>query len=241
MKRIFLDTETTGLDPERGHRIVEIAAVAYDDRDAVGVFHTRLNPGREVDKDAADVHGLTAEMLAGEPQFAEKAGEFLEFVRGGEVIIHNADFDEGFLDSELKRAGLPKLKDAADKITCSLRWSRENLPGVGSHSLDSLCAHFDVDTSARKKHSALLDTKLLAKVYFLMTAKQGEMALRPKLMSQTNNFSGAVKVIKASEAENAAHLQFLQTMQKEQNVVPLFLRPPEAVQDEQNESPPVDK
>lgn len=229
MRRIFLDTETTGLSPEKGHRIVEIAAIAYDNRIPVpreegGMFHRYLNPEREVEKEAFDIHKLDYAFLSDKPKFAAIAADLADFLRGNEVIIHNADFDMGFLNSELAKTDGQPLEKIAAAVTCSLKWSRANNPNIRGHSLDALCEHFGVNNAARTSHSAMLDTELLAKVYFIMTSRQGTMEMRSRL-PQVNAANGEVPVLKATAEENAAHLQFLEEMQKENKVVPLFSRP----------------
>ena len=232
MRRVFLDTETTGLSPEKGHRIVEIAAIAYDNRMPVpreegGVFHERINPEREVEKEAFDIHGLDYAFLSDKPKFAAIAAALADFLRGNEVIIHNADFDQGFLDSEFARTDVPPLEEIAAAVTCSLKWSRENNPNIRGHSLNALCEHFGVNNAARTFHSAMLDTELLAKVYFQMTSRQGTMQMRSRL-PQINAANGEeVPVLKATAAENAAHLRFLKEMREENKIVPLFSRPPD--------------
>lgn len=166
MRKIVLDTETTGLDPKQGHRIIEIAAIEIAGREATNNhFHRYLNPEREVDAGAAAVHGFTLEKLQHEAKFAEVAADFLAFIAGAELIIHNASFDLAFLNSELKRAGLPALKPP---VLDTLKVARELHPGKKNH-LDALCDRYHIKRAHRTLHGALLDAALLADVYFAMT------------------------------------------------------------------------
>lgn len=162
MRQILLDTETTGLDA-RSHRVIEIGCVELIERRPSGrVFHRYLNPQREVDRGAAEVHGLTDEFLADKPLFAQVVGEFLAFIDGAELIIHNAAFDIGFLDAELSRLGAEagRIRDRCSVLD-TLKLARERFPGQ-RNSLDALCKRLGVDNSGRDLHGALLDANLLA-------------------------------------------------------------------------------
>ncbi len=164
MRQIFLDTETTGLSPEQGDRVVEIGCVEMEARQLTGrTLHLYLNPERKSSEEAVRVHGLTDEFLAGQRRFAEVAQEFLDFVRGAELIIHNAAFDVGFLNAELTRLRQPPLSAQVGGITDSLLMARELYPGK-ANSLDALCRRLEVDNSNRTFHGALLDAGLLAEV-----------------------------------------------------------------------------
>lgn len=176
MRQIVLDTETTGLEPEQGHRIIEIGCLELIDRRLSGrQFHRYINPDRPVESDALTVHGLDDEFLAEKPRFEEVAGEFIEFIRGAELLIHNAAFDVGFLDSELARLDTaPRVADLAEVVD-TLMLARELHPGQ-RNSLDALCRRYEVDNSNRSLHGALLDSELLAEVYLMMTG--GQVALR---------------------------------------------------------------
>jgi len=178
MRQIVLDTETTGLEHTLGHRIIEIGCVELIDRRLTGrSFHRYLNPEREIDEGALAVHGISRADLDREPRFAEIADEFLEFVNGAELVIHNAAFDVAFIDEELKR--LPhETRRVADLclVTDSLALAREMHPGQ-RNSLDALCKRYSVDNSRRELHGALLDARLLAEVYLAMTGGQGSLAL----------------------------------------------------------------
>ena len=177
MRQIVLDTETTGLEPEEGHRIIEIGCLELIDRRLSGrQFHRYINPERPVESDALTVHGLSDEFLADKPRFEEIAGEFMEFIRGAELLIHNASFDVGFLDSELARLeGAPKTADLAEVLD-TLMLARELHPGQ-RNSLDALCRRYEVDNSNRTLHGALLDSELLAEVYLMMTGGQVALGL----------------------------------------------------------------
>lgn len=177
MRQIILDTETTGLEPEDGHRIIEIGALEMIDRALTGrQFHKYINPERSVESGALEVHGLSDEFLADKPVFAEIAGEFIEFIRDGELIIHNASFDVGFLDAELARLEPPTRVAELAQVLDTLELARELHPGQRV-SLDALCRRYEVDNSNRTLHGALLDSELLADVYLLMTGGQVDLGL----------------------------------------------------------------
>lgn len=169
MRQIVLDTETTGLDPRQGHRIIELAAIELDGRKlSMRRFHRYLNPEREIEAGAVEVHGLTYERLQNEAKFADIVQSSLEFIEGAELIIHNAPFDMGFLNCELELLGLPPLQNA---VLDTLKVAREMHPGK-KNSLDALCARYEIDNAHRTLHGALLDTELLAEVFFAMTRGQ---------------------------------------------------------------------
>jgi DNA polymerase-3 subunit epsilon len=177
MRQIVLDTETTGLEPAQGHRIIEIGCVELMSRRPTGAtFHRYLNPGRDVDMGAVEVHGITAELLADKPAFADVAEELLAFLEGAELLIHNAPFDVGFLDHELRLLG-KGWGCLADRCTVvdTLLLARGRHPGQ-KNSLDALCRRYGVDDSRRELHGALLDAQLLAEVYLAMTG--GQVALQ---------------------------------------------------------------
>ncbi|MBS3823079.1 MAG: DNA polymerase III subunit epsilon [Wenzhouxiangellaceae bacterium] len=177
MRQVVLDTETTGLEPEEGHRIIEIGCLELIDRQLSGrQFHRYINPERSVESGALTVHGLSDEFLSDKPRFAEVADEFIDFIRGAELLIHNAAFDLGFLDSELARLeGSPRIVDMAE-VHDTLALARELHPGQ-RNSLDALCRRYEVDNSNRALHGALLDSELLAEVYLLMTGGQVALGL----------------------------------------------------------------
>lgn len=178
MRQIVLDTETTGLDPGEGHRIIEIGCVEMLHRRPTGrTFHQYLNPEREIDRAAEDVHGLSSAFLADKPKFHEIAAEFIAFVEGAELIIHNAGFDVGFLDAELTRLDPPGSPVAGVcGILDTLMLARQLHPGQ-RQSLDALCKRYNVDNSGRDLHGALLDAQLLAEVFLAMTGGQAELGL----------------------------------------------------------------
>ena len=172
MRQIILDTETTGLDPAHGHRIIEIGCVEMVNRRFTGNnFHRYLDPGRDSDEAALEVHGLTREFLTGKPQFSVIAAELVGFVKGAQVIIHNAPFDLGFLDAELARVKLPAFRTHVDGVIDSLVMAKEAHPGK-RNNLDALCDRYGVSNSQRTLHGALLDSTLLAEVYLAMTRGQ---------------------------------------------------------------------
>ena len=177
MRQLLLDTETTGLDPRQGHRIIEIAAVEVVDRRLTGAhLHFRVDPERDIDAGATEVHGMTREDLAGEPRFADIAQEFIDFARGAEWIIHNAPFDIAFFDAEFERAGLPPSSSLYARLTDTLALAREVFPGK-RNNLDALCERFGVSNAHRTMHGALLDAELLAHVYLAMTRGQETLTI----------------------------------------------------------------
>jgi len=226
VRRIFLDTETTGLSPEKGHRIVEIAAIAYENRERItpdedGVFHHYLNPHRKVDEEAVKIHGLDNNFLAEQKSFADIAAQFADFIRDGELIIHSAEFDRAFIDAEFNRITHPPLSSVAGSIICSLEWSRRHHGHLRRHSLDALCEHFGVDSSRRTAHSAIIDTELLAEVYFRMIQQQIEINIRD--LTPTVEFKGGeVLVLTANNEEITHHQQYLRQMREDTGVAPLF-------------------
>lgn len=178
MRQVVLDTETTGLEPSQGHRIIEIGCVELIDRKLTGRhYHQYINPRREVDQGAMEVHGISNEFLADKPVFEQIVAEFVEFVRGAELIIHNAPFDIGFLDHELDLlAGRYGKMSDHSTVVDTLVMARAMHPGQ-RNSLDALCRRYFVDNSARDLHGALLDSEILADVYLLMTGGQKALSL----------------------------------------------------------------
>lgn len=178
MRQIVLDTETTGLDPQEGHRLIEIGCVELKDRRPTGNnFHQYIQPDREVDAGAVEVHGITNEMLADKPRFGEIAEDFLRYVTGSDLIIHNADFDTGFLDYELRlwRGEGPGIRELCE-VTDTLGLARRLHPGQ-RNSLDALCKRYGIDNSHRALHGALLDAEILADLYLAMTGGQVALSL----------------------------------------------------------------
>jgi DNA polymerase-3 subunit epsilon len=176
MREIVLDTETTGLNPKAGDRIIEIGCVELVNHMPTGRhFHRYLNPERDVPADSVAIHGLTAERLSGEPVFAAIAEAFLEFMGDATLVIHNADFDVGFLNAELGRLGFPAI--ARGRVVDTMTMARRKLPGQAA-SLDALCQRFGIDNSSRTLHGALLDAQLLAQVYLeLIGGRQASIDL----------------------------------------------------------------
>jgi DNA polymerase-3 subunit epsilon len=188
---IFLDTETTGLDPRLGHRIIEVAAVEAIGRDLTGKWlHFYVDPEREIDAGATAVHGYSWDDLRGKPKFSAVAEELLSFLAGARVVIHNAPFDVSFLDQELARLRLPPMSRRDIRITDSLALAKEKYPGK-RNSLDALCDRLGVDNSHRNLHGALLDAKLLAEVYFGLTRGQGVLDMPVAASVAVVNFDGS--------------------------------------------------
>lgn len=220
MRQIFLDTETTGLYPDQGHRVIEIGAVESVNRRLTGQnFHVYLNPEREIDAAAQEVHGITLEFLQDKPVFAEKAGDFCHFIQGAELIIHNAPFDVGFLNAELGRIGLQSVSEISAKITDTLKMAKDARPGQ-RNNLDALCKHFGIDNTRRTLHGALLDAELLAEVYFAMTRGQDSlmMDLAQHEVAQAVEMQieaiGKIKVLHADSEELMAHEAYIQSLAK---------------------------
>jgi len=182
MRWVILDTETTGLDPNEGHRVIEIGAVEVINRSITGRdFQTYLNPGRAIDSGAQDVHGISSEFLQDKPVFEQIVDELLAFVKDAELIIHNASFDVKFLDAELKRLGRPGLASWSGPITDSLAYARSLYPGK-RNSLDALCERYSVSNTHRQLHGALLDSRLLAEVWLAMTRGQDSLAIEDETL-----------------------------------------------------------
>lgn len=189
MRQIFLDTETTGLESKLGHRIIEIAAVEMLNRRLTERrFHYYLNPEREIEAGAIQIHGLTNEFLQDKQKFIEISNELLEFIYGAELIMHNAPFDVGFLNNELGLAKLQRLEDYCHSITDTLRMAKELHPGK-RNNLDALCERYQINNSKRVLHGALLDAELLADVYLAMTRGQESLAMEIASSQPNINFS----------------------------------------------------
>lgn len=218
MRQIVLDTETTGLDPKQGHRIIEVAAIELDGRKvSERTFHRYLNPEREIDEGAAAVHGLTLDRLLDEPKFAEIAPALLEFIADAELIIHNAPFDMGFLNAEFALAGLSVLNNP---VIDTLKVAKELHPGK-KNNLNALCDRYQIDNSHRTLHGALLDTELLAEVYLAMTRGQESLLGEETSDADGVQFNAAgeairlsVRVLSANEDELALHAAQLEEIEK---------------------------
>jgi DNA polymerase-3 subunit epsilon len=227
----ILDTETTGLNAKLGDRIIEIGCVElHSRRFTERNFHAYINPERDIEEGAAKVHGMTREFLADKPRFAEIAPGFLDYIRGAEVIIHNADFDLEFLDAELKLLKAGRFSEHVAKITDTLAFARELHPGK-KNSLDALCERYGVDNSNRTLHGALLDARLLAECYLAMTRGQESLVMELEAPAAAAAASAALKVdvsslvvLRAATDEVAAHEQYLDAMEKEANGPALWRR-----------------
>jgi DNA polymerase-3 subunit epsilon len=213
MRQIILDTETTGLEPSDGHRVIEIGCVELVDRRLSGQhFHQYLNPERDIEDGALEVHGISREFLLDKPVFADVVDEFLEFVRGAELIIHNAPFDLGFLDAELALLGRSDRMGDHVSVLDTLELARDLHPGQ-RNSLDALCRRYEVDNSSRTLHGALLDAEILADVYLAMTGGQSDLGLSFEAPVTGELEPGhdlpaerpPIQVLLPSDAEIAAH------------------------------------
>jgi len=223
MRQLTLDTETTGLFPEKGHRIIEIGVVEIIKRQITNNnFHTFCNPKRSIDQGAFEVHGISSEFLSDKPEFSSVVANFLDFVKDTELFIHNAPFDVSFLDKELSICGLKNLNYYCDVVD-TLELSRKKYPGK-KNSLDALCERLKIDNSHRNLHGALLDSQLLAEVYLAMTRGQEildyELNNEIKLNTKNSDYSKfkinhKPKIFYASDEENIEHQKFLEYINNE--------------------------
>lgn len=223
MRQIFLDTETTGLSADNGDRVIEIGCVELINRKLTGNNrHFYLNPGRDSHEEALKVHGITSEFLKDKPKFEAVASDLLEYLKGAELVIHNAPFDLGFLDMELAQIGQPKLRSFVANVIDTLVMAKELYPGK-RNSLDALCDRLEVDNSGRALHGALLDAELLADVYINLTRGQDALLMDD---SSGNDDAGQARVLldlrgfdlvvlQASEQELVAHEEVLAQIDKE--------------------------
>jgi DNA polymerase-3 subunit epsilon len=220
MRQIILDTETTGLDPNQGHRIIEVAAVEMVNRRLTGNhLHRYVNPERDIDAGAMQVHGITPEFLQDKPRFADVAQDFVDFIRGAELIIHNAPFDVGFLNMELRQLDMAPLTTWCDGVTDTLAMAKALHPGQ-RNNLDALCKRYGVDNTARTLHGALVDCELLAAVYLALT--RGQESLSIGLEARGTQAGQAVArtrprpvLLQASVEELAAHAGLLEAVARE--------------------------
>jgi DNA polymerase-3 subunit epsilon len=224
MRQIFLDTETTGLSPENGDRIVEIGCVELLNRKLTGNnLHFYLNPERDSHEDALKVHGISNEFLKDKPKFGEIADELLEYLQGADVLIHNAPFDVGFINKELELQKRPPIKTYVNSVADTLAMAKDMFPGK-RNSLDALCDRLGVDNSGRTLHGALLDAELLADVYIYMTRGQDALLIEVEDSSDSKKLADAIDmqslkltVISASEQELVAHEEVLVQIDKASN------------------------
>ncbi len=232
MRQIVLDTETTGLEPEQGHRVIEIGCVEIIDRRRTGKsYHQYIQPDREIDDGAMEVHGITNEFLVDKPRFSDIAQEFLDFVVGAELVIHNAPFDVGFLNHELILLGEPVSPiDKQCEILDTLVMARRLHPGQ-RNSLDALCKRYAIDNSQRELHGALLDAEILSDVYLAMTGGQTTLSLVSQEEEhgdgehyQLDQNRAQIKVIFADEKEIRAHRDRLQAINKLSSGTCLWLK-----------------
>lgn len=220
MRQIILDTETTGLDANLGHRIIEVAAVEMINRRLTGNhFHQYLNPQREIDPGAQQVHGISLEFLQDKPFFRDIAQDFIEFISGAELVIHNAPFDLGFLNMELKLIGLEPVGKYSPGVIDTLKMAKDLRPGQ-KNNLDALCRHYQVDNSSRTLHGALLDTELLAEVYLAMTRGQNSLMIESAEAGDHHADLGGdvgphdLMVLAATPDEMEAHRAYLSEIDK---------------------------
>ena len=225
MRQIFLDTETTGLEHRLGHRVIEIGCVEMCNRRLTNKhFHRYLNPERDIDAGALAVHGISLEFLEDKPRFAEIAEEFLEFVRGAQIVIHNAPFDVGFLNAELARLDMAPIDTVCHAVEDSLRLAKELHPGK-KNNLDALCERYGIDNSHRTLHGALLDAEILAEVYVAMTRGQESLDMEPvsepsaiadmARQAIAGGRSATRRILRASAGELAEHEKLLAAIQQE--------------------------
>ena len=234
LRQIILDTETTGLDPKSGHRVIEIGCIELVNRKFTGEqYHIYLNPDRDSDEAALEVHGLTSEFLSDKPRFKDIYEEFLEFIDGSELLIHNAEFDVNFLDHEIKLLSkqLPTVSDSVTKITDTLQIAREKHPGQ-RNSLDALVKRYEIGGYDRELHGALLDSQILGDVYLSMTGGQSDLDFSISATEQEVNENGSsnqlnseinLKVIELNEQEKKSHKEYLLRMKEETGTDPLGL------------------
>ncbi|MFT3850066.1 MAG: DNA polymerase III subunit epsilon [Propionivibrio sp.] len=237
MRQIFLDTETTGLEHKLGHRVIEIGCVEMRNRRLTNRhFHRYINPERDIDAGALAVHGISLDFLQDKPRFAEIAEEFLDFVRGAELIIHNASFDVGFLNAELTRLDMAPIETVCRDVHDTLRMAKDMHPGK-KNNLNALCERYGVDNSHRTLHGALLDAEILAEVYVAMTRGQESLIMdltaedsAQVAQASLGHSSGTHRthvIVRASESEQAEHEKLLASIQKESKGKCLWLPPSE--------------
>lgn len=238
MRQIILDTETTGLDPRQGHRLIEIAGVEMENRQLTRQhFHQYINPQRDIDPGAQAIHGISNEFVADKPLFADIVETFLDFVRDAELVIHNAAFDVGFLNAELARLDRPPIESVCAGIIDTLKLARELHPGK-RNNLDALCDRYQINNAHRTLHGALLDSELLAEVYLAMTRGQDSLMMEGDLSASAAAVDSShpahargprppLKVLAATASELAAHQQALQGIDKASGGKCVWLKEPD--------------
>ena len=228
MRYIALDTETTGLKVELGHRLIEIGCLEIVDRFFTGKkYHQKINPKRTIDESAQKVHGMSEEDLISFPEFYQIVDDFCLFIKDSTLIIHNAAFDTSFLNNELIKIGKPKIEDLVFDVIDSLTLARSLHPGK-RNSLDALCSRYSIDNSSRVFHGAILDAQLLGEVYLAMTRGQESLKIDElnseseiDLSSEINNHSKKIYIQKAMNSENEEHIKYIKKMVSE-GITPLF-------------------
>ena len=229
MRQIILDTETTGLEPKEGHRIIEFAGLEMVDRRLTGKhLHLYIHPQREIDAGAQDVHGISLESLEGKPVFAQVADEIVEFLRDAELIIHNAPFDVGFLNHEFSMVGKPAIKDICSNVVDTLKDARALYPGK-KNSLDALCDRFEIDRSNRTLHGALIDCELLSEVYLTMTRGQHTLDMDGDHQANAQGMAAErferpehLRVLHATDEELQLHQNYLSMLDKTSDGATLY-------------------
>jgi DNA polymerase-3 subunit epsilon len=220
MRQIVLDTETTGIDPSEGHRIIEIGCVELMERQPTGRhYHVYINPQREVEAEAITIHGITNEFLTDKPVFSDVADEFFEFIKGAELVIHNAAFDIGFMDAEFARLKSKRKTTEHCGVVDSLAIARKKHPGQ-KNNLDALCKRYGVDNSSRELHGALLDAEILADVYLMLTGGQTALSLDANSdlaggglgVRRVSDNRKPLPVVGATDEETAAHQAFMSVL-----------------------------
>lgn len=236
MRQILLDTETTGLDPRQGHRIIEVAALEMVNRRLTGRhFHQYVNPEREIDAGALDVHGISNEMVADKPRFADIADDFADFVRDAELVIHNAPFDVGFLNAEFQLIDAPPVAQLCSGVVDTLAMAKALHPGQ-RNNLDALCKRYGVDNTARTLHGALIDCELLAAVYLALTRGQESLSITlehddDEASRRATHLRKRPRVLAATAGEQAAHAALLAAISRESRGCCLWLdEPPPATE-----------
>lgn len=222
LRQLIVDTETTGFEPKEGHRIIEFAALEMIDRKLTGnSLHLYFNPERDIPQEATNVHGITIEQVASEPTFKERVAEVIQYIEGAELIIHNAKFDLNFMDHHFQQLGFKPTQAYVAGVIDTLGMARNKFPG-GKNSLDALCDRYNVDRSNRDYHGALIDCELLSQVYIWLTREQISLlgddkkngSQQQRIFKKIDAALYKLPMVSVSEAENAAHLEYLKQLDK---------------------------